>query len=280
MGINRIKYNPWNGEKSSHLRRVYTICRKIFLQKLKSKGILAILIIGMILVHALPILFGAMMEHEELTADMMVGNNGFMGGYLKSGLSIIFILLLVSVVCSDLIAQDLKDKSFVLYFSRPIKTLDYQVGKMGGALGITSLFTFFPLMVFCLVMIGTQTGDDYGSSLSILGKTVIAGILTTVFFIPYGVMISSLTKKKTYAGVGIFMSFFVLMIIGGIFSSFNQNWSLVDPTNLLFYSYDIIFGYDLPSDVNSSIFGVLLCCILFLPLLVAFFQVYRKEVGK
>jgi len=280
MGINRIKYNPWNGEKSSHLRRVYTICRKIFLQKLKSKGILAILIIGMILVHALPILFGAMMEHEELTADMMVGNNGFMGGYLKSGLSIIFILLLVSVVCSDLIAQDLKDKSFVLYFSRPIKTLDYQVGKMGGALGITSLFTFFPLMIFCLVMIGTQTGDDYGSSLSILGKTVIAGILTTVFFIPYGVMISSLTKKKTYAGVGIFMSFFVLMIIGGIFSSFDQSWSLVDPTNLLFYSYDIIFGYDLPSGVNSSIFGVLLCCILFLPLLVAFFQVHRKEVGK
>jgi len=280
MGINRIKYRPWNGERNSHLRRVYAISRKIFLQKLKSKGILAILIIGMILVHVLPILFGALTAHEELTAEMMVGDSGFMGGYLKNGLSIIFILLLVSVVCSDLIAQDLKDRSFVLYFSRPIKTLDYLIGKMGGAIGVTSILTFVPIIVFCLVMISTQTGDDYGSSLSVLGKTIIAGVLTTVFFVSYGVMLSSLTTKKTYAGVGIFMSFFVLTIIGEIFTNFNQNWSLVSPSNLLFYSYDLIYSFDLPSDINSNIFGVFLFCILFLPLFVAFVQVYRKETGK
>jgi len=280
MGINRIKYRPWNGEKSSHLHRVYTIGRKIVLQKLKSKGVLAILIIGMVLVHAFPILFGALMEHEELTAEMMVRNSGFMGGYLKSGLSIIFALLLVSVVCSDLISQDLKDRSFVLYFSRPIKTLDYLTGKIGGALGITSILTFIPLIVYCLVMIGTQTGDDYGSSLTVLGSTIIAGALTTVFFISYGVMISSLTTKKTYAGVGIFMSFFVLTIISGIFTNFDQNWSLISPINLLFYSYDMIFGFDLPSGINSNSFGILLICILILPLLVTFIQVYRKEMGK
>jgi len=238
------------------------------------------LIIGMILVHVLPILFGALTAHEELTAEMMVGDSGFMGGYLKNGLSIIFILLLVSVVCSDLIAQDLKDRSFVLYFSRPIKTLDYLIGKMGGAIGVTSILTFVPIIVFCLVMIGTQTGDDYGSSLSVLGKTIIAGVLTTVFFVSYGVMLSSLTTKKTYAGVGIFMSFFVLTIIGEIFTNFNQNWSLVSPSNLLFYSYDLIYSFDLPSDINSNIFGVFLFCILFLPLFVAFVQVYRKETGK
>jgi len=280
MGIDRIKYRPWNGEKSSHFRRVYAIIRKIFLQKLKSKGILAILIIGIILVHVFSMIFGALMPHEELTAEMMVGDSGFMGGYLKNGLAIIFALLLVSVVCSDLISQDLKDKSFVLYFSRPIKTRDYLTGKIGGALCITSIFTFIPLIVYCLVIIGTQTGDDYGGSLNVLGGTIIAGVLTTVFFISYGVMISSLTKKKTYAGVGIFMSFFVLTTIGSIFATFDQNWSLVSPTNLLFYSYDMIYGFDLPSDLNSNIFGILVVCILFLPLVVAYIQVYRKEVGK
>jgi len=93
-------------------------------------------------------------------------------------------------------------------------------------------------------------------------------------------MLSSLTMKKTYAGVGIFMSFFVLTIIGEIFTNFNQNWSLVSPSNLLFYSYDLIYSFDLPSDINSNIFGVFLFCILFLPLFVAFVQVYRKETGK
>ena len=179
-----------------------------------------------------------------------------------------------------MISQDLKDKSFVLYFSRPIKTLDYLTGKIGGALCITSIFTFIPFIFYCLIIIGTQTGDDYGGSLYVLGSTIIAGVLTTVFFISYGVMISSLTKKKTYAGVGIFMSFFVLTTIGSIFATFDQNWSLVSPTNLLFYSYDIIYGFDLPSDLNSNIFGVLFVCILFLPLVVTYFQVYRIEVGK
>ena len=280
MGIERIKYRPWNGEKSSHFRRVYAISRKIFFQKMESKGILVILIIGIILVHAFPIIFSALIPHEELTAEMMVGDNVFIGSYLKNGLSIIFILLLVSVACSDLIAQDLNDKSFVLYFSRPIKTLDYLTGKMGGVIGVISILTFIPPIVFCLVMIGTQTGDDYGGSLNILGKTIIAGVLTTVFFISYGVMISSLTKKKTYAGVGIFISFFVLTTIGSFFTTFDQNWSLVSPTNLLFYSYDMIYGFDLPTDLNPNIFGVLFVCILFLPLVVTYFQVYRIEVGK
>jgi ABC-2 type transport system permease protein len=254
--------------------------KEVMGQKIRSKGILAILIIGLILVHACPIIFGALIPHEELTAEMMVGMNNFPGPYLKNGLSIIFIILLVSLVCSDLIAQDLKDKSFVLYFSRPINTFDYLSGKIGGALGITSILTYIPLILYCLVIIATQTGDDYSGSFSILGKTVIAGLINTVFFVSYGIMISSLTKKKAYAGVGIFMSFFVLTIIGGIFQLFDQVWSVVSPTNLLFYSYDLLFGYDLPSKVDGSLVGILLFSIVFIPLFITFFQVYRKEVGK
>jgi ABC-type transport system involved in multi-copper enzyme maturation permease subunit len=280
MGIDRIKYRSWTGKKSSHFRRIYSIIINIFLQKIKSKGILAILIIGLILVHSFPIIFGALIPHEELTAEMMVGSSIVLGSYLKNGLSIIFILLLVSLVCSDLISQDLKDKSFVLYFSRPIKSLDYLIGKIGGAISIISFFTFFPFIIYCLVIIGTQTGDDYSSSLSILGKTIIVGILTTFFFVSYGIMISSLTKKKTYAGIGIFMSFFVLIIVGNIFATFDLNWRLISPIDLLFFSYDIIYDVELPSELNSNLIGILLTCILFIPLVVTYAQVYKKEVGR
>jgi ABC-type transport system involved in multi-copper enzyme maturation permease subunit len=280
MGIDRIKYRPWNGEKSGHFRRVYTIINNVFLQKIKSKGILTIIIIGLILVHAFPIIFGALIPHEELTAEMMAGGNILIGSYLKNVLSIIFIILLVSLVCSDLVSQDLRDKSFVLYFSRPIKTFDYLLGKIGGAIGIISIFTLFPVIIYCLVVIGTQTSNDYSGSLNVLGKTIIVGILTTFFFVPYGIMISTFTKKKTYAGIGIFMSFFVLTIIGNIFTTFDQNWSFVSPINLLFYSYDIIYGIELPQNLNSNIIGVLLFCILFIPLIVTFTQVYKKEVGR
>ena len=280
IGINRIRYRAWNGQRSSHLRRIYVISRKIIQQKLKSKGILAILILGIILVHVFPIIFGAMIPHEELTAETMVGRDGFMGGYLRSGLSILLILLLASILCSDLISQDLNDKSFVLYFSRPIKTLDYLVGKIGGAVGVISILTFMPLMVFCLVMIGTQTGSDYSGSLNVLFLTVIAGALTSIFFISYGIMISSLTTKKTYAGVGTFMSFFVLTIIGDIFTSFDLNWSLVSPSNLLFYAYDTLYGFELPSKINFNLFLTLLFTIIVIPLFVTYMQVFTREKSK
>jgi len=278
MAIDRIKYRSWTGEKSSHFRRVFAIVKSIFIQKIKSKGILIILIIGFFLAHAFPIIFGALIPHEELTAEMMVADNFF--SYLKNGFLVLFTILLVSLVCSDLISQDLKDKSFVLYFSRPIKTLDYLSGKIGGAIVIISIFTFFPFIIYCLVIIGTQTGNDYSGSLGILGKTVIVGILTTVFFVLYGTMISSFTKKKTYAGIGIFMSFFVLIIIGNIFSTFDQNWILISPINLLFYSYDIIYGIEIPLNLNLNIIGILLSCIIFIPFVITFLQTYKKEVGR
>ena len=70
------------------------------------------------------------------------------------------------------------------------------------------------------------------------------------------------------------------IIIGNIFTTFDQNWSLISPINLLFYSYDIIYGVELPSNLNSNIIGILLFCIIFLPLLITFIQVYKKEVGR
>jgi len=168
----------------------------------------------------------------------------------------------------------------VLYFSRPIKTLDYLVGKIGGAVGVISILTFMPLMVFCLVMIGTQTGSDYSGSLNVLFLTVIAGALTSIFFISYGIMISSLTTKKTYAGVGTFMSFFVLTIIGDIFTSFDLNWSLVSPSNLLFYAYDTLYGFELPSKINFNLFLTLLFTIIVIPLFVTYMQVFTREKSK
>jgi cytoskeletal protein CcmA (bactofilin family) len=401
LGISPIEYRPWEGERASTLQRFLVISKKVMMQKLKSKWVLALLIIGVILVHVFPIIFYTIVPHEELTPEIMVGEeiesypysrnvisttgdveikgtavangtfnidgilriegyfkldgeiigsgsverefttlmytnitengsiqiigsltlngkleidgnfkgegtlsgndleisgsgnvtgawveeedetiNERIGGYLKSGLLVIFTILLASLVCADLIAEDLGDNSFILYFSRPIKSRDYLGGKMIGALWVLGMFCFIPPMIFCLAVMGTQSGEDYGTSLNVLGSTFIAGLLTAVIFVPYGILVSSLTKRKAYATIGIFMSFFVLTIIGNIFAGFDKNWVLIDPTRVLYYSYDILYGYSVPEGINASLLGVVLFVILVVPLIFVYLRVHLKAVGK
>lgn len=396
MGVTPIEYRPWEGKRTEYYLRFLVISLTVFRQKLKSKWVLAILIIGFILAHVFFIIFAVTVPHEKLTPEMMVGDDppergnyatsgdifvegsldiggaldlngsirlagrldvegevlglgtlvgngtplapftvtpegavyvngtvildgeleiggslggmgylegncsilGFgrieeraevaegpflserQGGYLKSVFFVIFTLLLASLVCSDLIAEDLGDNSFILFFSRPIEPRDYLLGKIIGALLILGIFCFLPLIIFCLAAMGTQSGGDYGTSLKVLGATIGAGLLTTLIFIPYGILISSMTKRKSYATIGIFMSFFVLIIIGGIFQNFDKNWALIDPTRILYYSYDIIYGFSVPEGINSGLLGVILVSIIIIPLIVVYIRIYRKAVGK
>lgn len=202
------------------------------------------------------------------------------GGYLTSGLLVIFTILLASLVCSDLIASDLGDNSFILFFSRPMKTFDYLAGKIVGALWILGLFCFLPLIIFCIAVMGTQSGSDYGTSLNVLGSTVLAGLLTSFIFIPYGIFISSMTKRKSYATIGIFMSLFVLTIIGNIFSNFDKNWVLIDPTRLLNYSFAVLYGFSIPEGINGTLHGIILFLFIVVPLIVVYLRIHFKGVGK
>lgn len=202
------------------------------------------------------------------------------GGYLTSGLLVIFTILLASLVCSDLIASDLGDNSFILFFSRPMKTFDYLAGKIVGALWIIGLFCFLPLIIFCIAVMGTQSGSDYGTSLNVFGSTILAGLLTSFIFIPYGIFISSMTKRKSYATIGIFMSLFVLTIIGTIFSNFDKNWVLIDPTRMLDYSYDVLYGFSIPEGINGTLHGVILFLFMVVPLILVYLRIHLKGVGK
>jgi hypothetical protein len=127
---------------------------------------------------------------------------------------------------------------------------------------------------------GTQTGGDYLASLGVIGRTMVAGILATVFLVPLGLMLSSLTTRKTYAAVGTFMVVFVLQVIAGIFEGFDANWALLGPENVLFYCYDVIFDQALPASLNTVMLFAALLVMIVPPTVLVFDRVRRKGVGK
>ena len=184
------------------------------------------------------------------------------------------------MVCSDLIAEDVRSRSLTLYMSRALRPENYLVGKALGALAIISIFTLVPPLVMGIAVTATQTGGDYLSSLAVLGRTLVAAVLATAFLVPLGLMLSSLTTRKTYAAVGTFMVVVVLQVIAGIFTRFDANWAMLGPENMLFYCYNVIFDQPLPDGINTLLLLMALLVMISyrLPALV-FDRVRRKGVG-
>jgi ABC-type transport system involved in multi-copper enzyme maturation permease subunit len=271
MGVNPIQYRPWKGERTALNLRVYVILKSIFRHGLKSMGVKILLIVAFLVVYTFGFVSVLFSGQETLDAGEMSSN------FNVAGLAL-FAMLLAAVITSDLISEDLSSKSFVLYFSRAIKTRDYLVGKAGGAILIMSLLCFLPPVLLAVVSILTQSGSDYWSSIKVLGSTVVAGALVTVFFVPYGLMLSSITKRRSYAAVGTFMSFSVLTIISEAFFGFDSAWSVISPAKSLSYAVDWIFG--LPIDVNGGAPFAFLASFIIVPALVLYWRVQRQAVGK
>ncbi len=428
MGIRAIEYRPWKGDRTDPNRRWLVISNHVFKKNIRSAAVIILLVIGMMLAHALPIIFAIVSPHEEITNEDMVGEQGVfepgsdpehdynvtngtlfitgdlringnftvvgsvsfggelfldngslngsgflegdynlqlegdvnsdgyvslrgymslgvpeelhewfppgtppefieeiignlskdgissingtgsiigygliigngtvngtaepevpdeftMGneGYLTNGVIIIFTMLLAAIICADIISSDLANSSFVLYFSRPVRALDYLLGKFVGLMWVMWVFCLIPPIAYVLVMMGTQTGDDFSGGLKILGLTVVAGLVTAIYFLPYGLMISSFTKSKAYAGIGIFMSFFVLSIIAGIFSESSDMWSLIDPFELLHNFYQILFDGTIPEGIEAWQVGASILAFTLIPMAIVVVFIHRKGAGK
>jgi len=273
MGISPIEYRPWKGERTAQNLRLYVIARSVWRQKVKSTGVIVLLILGFLFVHTISLIFIIIVPHERAEASDM---NSYLGG----GMFAIFAMLLAAVVTSDLISEDFANNSFVLYFSRALKVRDYLVGKTAGALLVMSILCAFPPILVALVSMATQSGSDYWYSLGILGRTALIGLIVTVFFVPFGLMISSFTKRKSYAAVGTFMSFFVLAIVSGVFSEFERAWRLLSPIDALSFLSSWVLGEGVPDYVDEGVLVVIVASLILVPAAVVYLRVTRQVVGK
>jgi ABC-type transport system involved in multi-copper enzyme maturation permease subunit len=273
MGLDPIGYKPWNGQRTEHGRRFLVVAESILRHKLRAKWFLAMLIIGTFLVHVMPLFILSMMPHKELEAEVMRDQ---MGG----GLYFIFEVILVALVCSDLISEDMRSNSFILYVSRAMGVKGYLLGKWTGAMVTIGLFTLLPPLVLAIAVTATQSGSDYLGSLAVIGQTLIAGVWSAALLIPVGLAVSSLTRKRTYASVGTFMFFFGMMLVSGIFTGLSQDWSLLDPSQVLYQSHTVIYGLELSDSVNKALLGAMAFLLTVPPMALVYYRIMRKETGK
>jgi hypothetical protein len=143
-----------------------------------------------------------------------------------------------------------------------------------------AMFCLVPAVIMAAVIMGTQSGSDYVGGLGVLGLTVAAGLLTTAFLIPFGLLMSSLTKRKAFAAIGTFMTFFALTLVGEIFSEFDANWQLLSPSGLLTRAVEWTFGQGLPHGMSGALLASMLAAFMLIPSALVYMRIHLKAVGK
>jgi ABC-type transport system involved in multi-copper enzyme maturation permease subunit len=112
-------------------------------------------------------------------------------------------LIATAVVGAGSIADDVGSRAFTLYFSRPIRLLDYLAAKTLACGSWLVIAAVGPGMVAVATTV-TLGYESTAVALGAVGGFLAVGLLAAVFFTGLALALSSLTNRALYAGVTIF----------------------------------------------------------------------------
>lgn len=130
---------------------------------------------------------------------------------LESPVWPLLVLIVTTSVGAGAIAEDVGDRTFTLYRSRPIELVDYLTAKTVAVGGWLLLATVGPGLAGIAV---TTALGVVGPAVAVhaAGAFLVVGVIASVFFTGVAVALSSLTSRPLYAGVAIFglvLSFYI-----------------------------------------------------------------------
>jgi ABC-type transport system involved in multi-copper enzyme maturation permease subunit len=120
-----------------------------------------------------------------------------------------FVTLMAAFVGGGLIADDLDSMALTLYLSRPLTAADYLLAKAAILGPLVALIAVLPLVLtpFVGALLALFAWDV---ALEALGLSILVGLLLTAFFTAVALFLSSLTRRRAYAGAGVFAIVFGL----------------------------------------------------------------------
>jgi ABC-2 type transport system permease protein len=125
-------------------------------------------------------------------------------------------LLLILVIGPNLISQDLRFNALPLYFSRPLRRIDYVLGK----LGVIMVFLAMILILPCIVayILGLAFSLDLSIVKDTIGLLLAAVLYGLVIVVSGGLLmlaLSSLTRNSRYVG----LFWLAILIVGAMVAS-------------------------------------------------------------
>lgn len=113
------------------------------------------------------------------------------------------------------IAADAQVGAFTFYFARPVRPIDYMLGKLGGLFLLNSFLITAPLFALTCVRVGLSPSTHaLVAALPRLGSALATGTCGALLFAALPLAVSSLVGKRGYA-IATWAVWYIL--IGGIF---------------------------------------------------------------
>ncbi|MGC4108940.1 MAG: ABC transporter permease subunit [Nocardioides sp.] len=124
----------------------------------------------------------------------------------------------VATIAPEMLCGDRREKTLILYFSRPITRLDYLLAKLLATGLLTLTITLVPLAIFWL---GRQLLSDspvsaMKNNLDDLWKIVIVCVITSAYLGALGLTISAFTSRKAIAVGIIVVAFLFASALAGV----------------------------------------------------------------
>jgi ABC-2 type transport system permease protein len=216
-------YQHWSGELSSQTWRWLVITRRGLKTTLQGRWVrLAILFAwlpALILAFVL-CMWGLVERQSELVETFKPFLTGLLGRPVLAGpreyrvdiwtlcfhyfltWELGFIMLLVLLAGPNLISQDLRYNALPLYFSRPLRRIDYFAGKLGVIASLIGLIVIGPILVaYALGLLFSLDITIVRATLPILIGSVVYGLVIAISAGLLMLAMSSLTRNSRYVAL-------------------------------------------------------------------------------
>ena len=204
MPIHDQSYRHWEGTFRSHSFRWWVIT-KAGLRIILQRKLFLLLVMAPSAINFIG--SGAAIYLMQAIFKVPVNEMFFLGFFGRQGF---FIILICVFGGSGLIANDLKNNSLQLYFSKPLTRLDYLVGKSAIVMILMAFLTVVPGVILFLERTLLPNGMDFlKDNYWMLGSIVLYSFILTL---PTGLLIlalSSITRNSRYAAIS-----FIAILVG------------------------------------------------------------------
>jgi hypothetical protein len=172
-----------------------------------------------------------------------------------------FAFLLSLTVAVRVIASDLRSGAFTFYFSRPVRTVDYVLGKVVGLFVLMGTLILAPMMVITFVRLGlSENTDDLIKNLAYVPKTLAIGTVATLTYacLPLGF---SAVFRKPNLNLAIWAAFYLLVTTFVMVIAIEMktpNLGVIDPGYALLSLAQRVFDVNISGEEPASMAAALL----------------------
>lgn len=214
-------YQHWQGKLSGHATRWFTISQYGVRTQLRSRWATFLVVVAWVpaLVLAAALVFWGLIEQKSSLIAPLMGLVRLPPNVLANArvhrldawtilydiffkFEIFFSMILLVCVAPGLISQDLRFNAMPLYFSRPLRRLDYFTGKLGVIAAYLGAVTILPaLLAYVLGVCFSLDFHIVTDTARILGAVIAYSALIMLSAGMLILALSSLSRRSLYVGM-------------------------------------------------------------------------------